>query len=90
MSILKTFFFFKKQIYKFFNHIFSDYIINLKNDKQSFLKSIYFLLKNELIALRTYLTKNLRNDFIRSSKSFAKTFILFIKQIENFHLCVNY
>ena len=56
----------------------NDYSINLLNNKQLTYGSIYSLRPMELEILKTYIKVNLDKGFIRPSKSFAATPILFV------------
>lgn len=64
--------------------------IDLKKDKQLFYKLIYRLGLVKLETLKTYITNNLKNSFIRLSKSPIRVPILFIKKADGFPpLCLN-
>ena len=68
-----------------------NYAIKLITDKSSSCDFLYNLSEHELSILKKYIDKHLKNEFISRSKSFVKTSILFIKEIdENFKLCVGY
>jgi len=68
-----------------------DHEILLLNDKQSKWMSLYSMSKNQLKKVRTYLNKNLKRGFIRSSKLLAEYSILFVsKKNGTKQLCVNY
>ena len=52
---------------------------------------IYKLSENELKVLKNFIEKNLKKEFIRSSKSSAEYSILFtLKKNEKLRLCVDY
>ena len=80
----------ENKIYELSNHDSNDYAIDLKKNKKSSHKSIYFLFENEFKILRVYIEKHLINDFIRFFKFFVDAFILFVKKNDNLRLCVNY
>ena len=68
-----------------------DHEILLLNDKQPKWMSLYSMSKNQLKKVRTYLDKNLKRGFIRSSKSSAEYSIQFVlKKNDTKQLCVNY
>ncbi len=68
-----------------------DHEIPLLNDKQSKWMSLYSMSEDQLKKVRTYLNKNLKREFIRSSKSSAEYSILFVsKKNDMKQLCVNY
>ncbi len=53
--------------------------------------SLYSMSKDQLKKVRTYLNKNLKREFIRSSKSSTEYSILFVsKKNDTKQLCVNY
>jgi hypothetical protein len=56
--------------------------IRLQEDKTPPFKPLYPMFRNELIALKKWLKKNLRKGFIRSSSSSAASFILFVKKAD--------
>ena len=67
------------------------YAIELIDSKQSLYGPIYVLSPIELKTLKTYIKTYLKTGFIRSSKSFVDTFILFDKKFDrSLQLCVNY
>ena len=69
----------------------NDHAIELVDDWQPPYGSIYSLGLIELETLKTYIETNLKNDFIRPSKSPAETSILFDKKPDgSFQLYVNY
>ena len=81
----------KKKIYELSNHEFDDHSIDLKSSKKSFYEFIYSLSEDELIVLKIYLDKHLKNDFIRFFTFFVETSILFVKKKnESLRLCLNY
>ena len=81
----------ENETYKLSEHKFMNHVIELKENKSFSYGSIYFLLKSELKIFRKYLNKHLKNDFIRFSQLFIKTFILFVKKKnDSLRLCVNY
>ncbi len=52
---------------------------------------LYSMSEDQLKKVRTYLDKNLKKEFIRSSKSSAEYSILFVlKKNDTKQLCVNY
>jgi hypothetical protein len=68
-----------------------DYNIRLQEGKTPPFGSLYPMFRNELIALKGWLEKNLRKEFIRSSSLPAASFILFVKKAdEGFRFCVDY
>jgi len=53
--------------------------------------SLYSMSEDQLKKVRTYLNKNLKREFIRSSKSLAEYLILFVSKKNGIkQLCVNY
>ena len=81
----------EKSVYTLSKHESQNHDIDLKSDKIVSYDSIYSLSKNELIILKAYLEKHLKNDFIRSSQSSIEISIMFIKKKnESLRLCVNY
>ena len=69
----------------------NDYAIKLVNGQQPAYEPIYNLGPVELEILKAYIETNLANGFIRSSKSFAGTPILFDQKSDgSLRLCVNY
>ncbi len=85
---------------KVFSEILSDslnmhdqvkHLIDLMKSKMSYIESIYKMTRDELAVIRNYLDSALEKKWIRSSSSFAKASVLFIKKLnESLHLCVNY
>ena len=68
-----------------------DHEVLLLNDTQSKWMSLYSMSEDQLKKVRTYLDKNLKKEFIKSSKSSAKYSILFVSKKNNTkQLCVNY
>ncbi len=68
-----------------------DHKILLLNDKQPKWMLLYSMSKNQLKKVRTYLDKNLKRGFIRSSKSLTEYSILFVSKKDGTkQLCVNY
>ncbi len=68
-----------------------DHKIPLLNDKQPKWMSLYSMSKDQLKKVRTYLDKNLKREFIRSSKSLTEYSILFVSKKNGMkQLCVNY
>jgi len=68
-----------------------DHKILLLNDKQPKWMPLYSMSEDQLKKVRTYLDKNLRRGFIRSSKSSTEYLILFVsKKNGTKQLCVNY
>ena len=68
----------------------NEYAIKLEESKQPLFRPIYSLKPMELETLETYIKTNLANNFIRSSKSFAGTPILFDWKLDwSLHLCVD-
>ena len=81
----------EEQAYKLPNHTPFDHAIDLKDGKQPPWGPIYSLSEDELVALRAYLAKSLRNGFIRPSESSARALILFVKKKNgSLRLCVDY
>lgn len=69
----------------------NDYVIFLVDGKQSLYKPIYSLTSMELKILKTHIITKSANDFIRPSKPFAYTSILFIEKPDNdLCLCIDY
>ena len=77
---------------KILKHIkINDYAIELVDGKQPLYRPIYSLRPVELETLKTYIETNLANRFIRLSKSFLDTPILFDRKLDgSFWLCINY
>jgi ssRNA-specific RNase YbeY (16S rRNA maturation enzyme) len=67
-----------------------DHKILLLNDKQPKWMPLYSMSKDQLKKVRTYLDKNLKREFIRSSKSLTEYSILFVSKKNTKQLCVNY
>src|SRR5260370_29210403 len=68
-----------------------DLKINLEEGVKLFHGLIYSLLPLELTALREFLEENIRNGFIRPSKSRRGSLVLFIKKKEgSLHLCIDF
>jgi len=68
-----------------------DHKILLLKDKQPKWMPLYSMSEDQLKKVRTYLDKNLKRGFIRSSKSLAGYLILFVsKKDDTKQLCVNY
>jgi len=68
-----------------------DHEVLLLNDTQSKWMSLYSMSEDQLKKVRTYLDKNLKKEFIKSSKSSAKYSILFVSKKNNTkQLCVDY
>jgi len=68
-----------------------DHEISLLNDKQSKWMSLYSMSEDQLKKVKTYLDKNLKREFIRSSKSLTEYLILFISKKNDIKwLCVDY
>jgi len=68
-----------------------DHKIPLLNDKQPKWMSLYSISEDQLKKVRIYLDKNLKREFIRSSKSLTEYSILFVsKKNDTKQLCVNY
>ncbi len=68
-----------------------DHEILLLNDKQSKWMLLYSMSKNQLKKVKTYLNKNLKRGFIKSSKSSTEYLILFVsKKNDTKQLCVDY
>lgn len=59
----------------------NNYLIDLKEKKQPFSRPIYSLGQVLFEMLKTYIKDNLKNIFIRPSKSLAIVFILFVENI---------
>ena len=69
----------------------NDHAIELVDDRQPLYEPIYSLGPVELETLKTYIETNLKNGFIRPSKSPAGAPILFDKKPDgSFRLCVDY
>src|SRR5258707_2950478 len=72
-------------------HRLYDLKINLEEGAKPFHRPIYSLSPLELTALREFLEENVRNAFIRPSKSPWGSPVLFIKKKDgSLHLCVNF
>ena len=68
-----------------------DYTIELQEGAQLLFGPIYNLSQMELATLCKYIDENLSKNFIRHSKSPARTFILLIKKMnESLRMCVDY
>lgn len=82
----------KKPVIELFKWADSNkYLIDLKLDKQPLYGLIYSLRPMWLEILKTYIQINLVNDFIRLSKSLARTLILFNWKLDySFCQFVNY
>ena len=69
----------------------NDYAIELEEEKQPLLGSIYSLEPIELEILKTYIKTSLAKGFIQPCKFPAKESILFnLKVDRNFRFCVDY
>ena len=84
--------FFSEQASKLLEHTgINDYAIKLVDDWQPPYKPIYSLGPVELETLKTYIETNLKNSFIRPSKSPAWSPILFDKKPDgSLQLCIDY
>ena len=72
-------------------HRIYNYSIPLKEGSQPPFGPLYSLSRNELIAVREWLDKNLRRGWIRNSSSPAGASILFVKKANgSLRLCVDY
>ena len=72
-------------------HCIYDHSIPLKESSQPPFGPLYSLSRNELIAVREWLDKNLRRGWIRNSSSPAGALILFVKKADgSLRLCVDY
>ncbi len=72
-------------------HKLWDHKILLLNDKQPKWMLLYSMNEDQLKKVRTYLDKNLKRGFIKSSKSLTEYSILFVsKKNDTKQLCVNY
>jgi hypothetical protein len=68
-----------------------DHNIRLQEGKTPSFGPLYPMFRNELIALKKWLEKNLRKGFIRSSSSPAVSPVLFVKKAdEGLRFCVDY
>lgn len=68
-----------------------DLAINLQEGKEPPFRPMYNMSRNELQALRDYITENLSKGFIRYSESPAGAPILFVKKSDgSLRLCVDY
>ena len=56
----------------------NNYPINILDDKQLLYSLIYSLIPIKLEILKTYIKTNLTSSFIKSSKFFSGTLILFV------------
>ena len=81
----------KKNLNKFLEHDFDDYVIKIFSKNFFLINFIYNLSRIELEMLRKYINENLKKKFIKFFKFSTKSFILFIKKSnDNLRLCVNY
>jgi len=71
---------FKQSEMSLLKHKSWDHKILLLNDKQSKWMPLYSMSEDELKKVRTYLDKNLKRRFIRSSKSLIEYLILFVSK----------
>ena len=72
-------------------HRIYDHSILLKEGSQPPFGPLYSLSRNELIAVREWLVKNLKRGWIRNSSSPAGALILFVKKADgSLRLCVDY
>lgn len=77
--------FFKKTTIELPEHIkINDHFFNQEEDKQPPYRLIYNLKPVELEMLKTYIKNNLKNLFIRPSKSHVGVSILFVKKVNSF------
>jgi hypothetical protein len=68
-----------------------DHNIRLQEGKTPPFGLLYPMFRNELIALKKWLEKNLRKGFIRPSSLFAAFLVLFVKKADGgFRFCVDY
>jgi hypothetical protein len=83
--------FLPKEAKKLPSHRNYDYNIRLQKDKTPPFGLLYSMFRNELIALKEWLEKNLRKGFIRFSSSPAAFPVLFVKKAdEGLRFCVDY
>ncbi len=69
----------------------NEYAIELIEGKQPPYRPIYALSPSELETLKAYIETHLKTEFIRPSKSFVSTLILFNKEPDGcLRLCVDY
>ena len=69
----------------------NEHMIKLEQGKQPLYGPIYSLRPVEFKTFKTYIKTNLRNGFIKASKSSADTLILLVCKLNgSFCLCVNY
>ena len=72
-------------------HCIYDHSIPLKEGSQPLFGPLYSLSRNELIAVREWLDKNLKRGWIRNSCSSTRAPILFVKKADgSLRLCVDY
>jgi hypothetical protein len=68
-----------------------DHNIRLQENKTPPFEPLYSMSRNELIALKKQLEKDLRKRFIRSSSSSAAFTVLFVKRADkDLRFCINY
>jgi hypothetical protein len=80
-----------KKAKKLLPHRNYDHNIRLQEGKTPPFEPLYPMSRNELIALKKWLEKNLRKEFIRPSSSPAASPILFVKKAdEGLRFCVDY
>ena len=88
---LKFLLMFREEAYeKLPKHRDWDHELPIDEGKKFTYSPIYALSKTELKALREYLDKNLRKEFIRPSTSPAGYSILFVPKEGKLRLCVDY
>ena len=81
----------KKSTKALFKHQSWNHKIKFKSEKQFTFEFIYQLFEKKLEVFRDYIKKNLKKEYIRSSKSSTKYSILFaFKKNEKLCLCVDY
>ncbi len=67
------------------------HFIDLMKSKMFCIKSIYKMIQDEFIAIQNYLDSALKKKWIHLLSSFAETFVLFVKKLnESLCLCMNY
>ena len=81
----------KQNLNQFFEHDFDNYVIKIFSENFFSINFIYNSSKTEFEMLRKYINKNLKKTFIKFFKFSMKSFILFVKKLnDDLRLCVNY